>query len=425
MSETSPSRKRTASDAQEPTLRIKRLRDTGEIEAIIHNKPKHDLNNYSARVQRKARRLVHEILASVYYDINTVCVMRTNAKLNPNFENIAYYRIQFRESTALLDRVVSYTFDPAPHADPRGTLRRLDGFVKLFGWKMLSICMLAEGFRRACREISHPAIWKELVKMFKDNKVSLEVFARSRNLDWRGQLLKYTGLAIPALEKELRPARSMWQQHPHHVVQSVENKVKRPVFENNPQINIDQCLINPREWDGETRDPTLRTKYDGRCDLCRSPEICDCKLDPSVGTLVELVERPGTGTGVRTLTSFKKGDILGQFVGELLPPKFGKDPIYALAHVSKKDSEDCIATVSPRYYGNWTRYLAHSCNAATEFRARTVGHRTIMTVEASRDIAAFEDITVDYGEGYWLDKKCMCGEPNCVSKPRWTFGGKF
>ncbi|KAL2849242.1 hypothetical protein BJY01DRAFT_147462 [Aspergillus pseudoustus] len=396
-------------------MRLKRICDMTEVDAQMSNNPEHDLKNYSTKVQQKVKKLVNDILASVYYDINTVCVMRTNARLDPNFENTTHYQIQFRESTALLDRVVSYTFDPAPHADPRGMLRRLDGFVKLFGWKMLSICMLAEGFRRACREISHPAIWMVLIKKFKDNRLSLEVFARSRNLDWRGQLLKYSGLGLPKLENELRPARSMWQQHPHHIVQSVENKVKRPIYENYPQINIDRCIIDSSKWE-TLEDPTTRTIYDGRCDLCRSPEICDCKLDPSPGTLVELVERPGTGTGVRALTNFKKGDILGPFIGELLPPGYSGDPVYALAHISKKDADTTIATVSPRHYGNWTRFLAHSCNASTAFRARTIGDRTVMTIEAERDISAFEDITINYGKGYWIGKTCMCGEKNCVSK---------
>ncbi|KAL2812392.1 hypothetical protein BJX63DRAFT_247621 [Aspergillus granulosus] len=416
MPEPSPERKRTISDAEETTLRLKRIRDMKEVDAQTNNKPKRDLNNYSARVQQKVRRLVSKILASVYYDINTVCIMRTNARLDPNFENTARYRIQFQESTALLDRVVSYNFDPTPHADQRGILIRLDEFVKLFGWKMLSICMLAEGFQRACREISHPAIWKELIKKFKDNRMSLEVFARSRNLDWRGQLLKYASMGVPNLEKELEPARGMWQQHPHHVVQSVDNKVKRPIYKNCPQINIDECIINPNKWLGKPEDPTMRTIYDGRCDLCRSPGICDCKLDPSAGTLVELVERPGTGTGVRALTNFKKGGILGPFIGELLPPEYMGDPDYALAHVSKKDMSEVIATISPRHHGNWTRYIAHSCNASTAFRARTIGDRTIMTIEAERDIPAFEDITVDYGKGYWIGKTCLCGESNCVSK---------
>ncbi|KAL3468580.1 hypothetical protein BJX64DRAFT_282742 [Aspergillus heterothallicus] len=417
MSEPSASRKRPAPSAEEASLRIKRIRGMVEVDAQINNKPKHNLRNYSDKVQKKVRNLVNEILASIYYDINTVCIMRTNARLDPSFENTTRYRIQFRESTALLDKVVSYTFDPTSHADPRGTLKRLaDGFLRLFGWKMLSICMLAEGFRRAVREISHPAIWKELLKEFKNNKMSLEVFARSRNLDWRGQLLKYARMGILKLENELRPARSMWRQHPHHIVQSVEHKVKRPVFENYPQINIDRCIIDPSKWEGKTEDPTQRTVYDGRCDLCRSSEICDCTLDPSPGNLIELVERPGTGTGVRTLASFKKGDILGSFIGELAPPEFNDDPVYALGHVSKKDIVTNLATISPRHYGNWTRYLAHSCNASTAFRARTIGDHTVMTIEAVRDIRAFEDLTVDYGTGYWIGRTCICGEDECISQ---------
>ncbi|KAL3477718.1 hypothetical protein BJX99DRAFT_269631 [Aspergillus californicus] len=403
----------------------KRKPDHDPPENHVNKKTKRELkpvslDDFPPEMQKKITDLATEALASIYYDINYVCILRSSVRLELKAELVAHYRLQFRESASLLDRTVGHVLDPAIyHSDPRGLLRRLNGFVEEFGWKMLSICMLAEGFRRACREFRHVVLWNELLQKIKENQRSLEVFARSRDLDWRGQLIKYANIGVPKLDAELQPARTMSEQHPHHIVHSINNTIRRPWFEGQPQIHISEPILDPEKWDeDEPKDPTLRTPSDGECNICRSAEICDCELDFSAGCLVELVERPITGTGVRALTFFKKGDMLGQFIGEICPPEWDDDYVYALSHSTKAEPEDDIATISPRYYGNWTRYIAHSCHSSTEFASRTIGKRTIMTVEAARDIAAFEDITVNYGPGYWADQKCMCGEANCISTKR-------
>ncbi|KAL4988411.1 hypothetical protein BDW68DRAFT_158972 [Aspergillus falconensis] len=379
------------------------------------------LATYPEHVQKQVTQLVTDILASIYYDINYVCIVRTNCKFENMAENVAYYRLQYSQSADLLDMLIGQIINPERYqaSDPRGILRRMGEFVALFGWKMLSICITAEGFRRAVREIRHGGIWGELMEKMRENQWSLEVFARSRNLDWRGQLLKYAHLRIPKLDAELRPCRKMWSQHPHHIVQSMNKKVKRPWFKGDTQIHVDKPVFDPDSENlkakGQTTDPTLRRPEDGDCDLC-GLDSCDCEIDFSAGSLVELVERPLTGTGVRALTSFREGDILGQFIGEIQPTDFDDDEVYALAHVSKVDMEEPLAIISPKKYGNWTRYIAHSCNASCEFRARTIGRHTVMTVEARRNIVAGEDVTINYGAEYWEGKQCMCGEENCLSK---------
>ncbi|KAL6238028.1 hypothetical protein BDW75DRAFT_247966 [Aspergillus navahoensis] len=379
------------------------------------------LATYPEHVQEQVTQLVTDILASIYYDINYLCIVRTNCKFENTAENVAYYRLQYSQSADLLDMLIRQIINPERYqaSDPRGTLHRMGEFVALFGWKMLSICITAEGFRRAVREIRHGGIWGELMEKMRENQWSLEVFARCRNLDWRGQLLKYVHLGIPKLNAELRPHWKMWSQHPHHIVQSINKKVRRPWFKGDAQIHIDKPVFNPDRdnWKarGQTTDPTLRRPEDGDCDLC-GLDSCDCEINFSAGSLIELVERPLTGTGVRALMNFSEGDILGQFIGEIQPTDFDDDEVYALTHVSKVDMQKPLAIISPKKYGNWTRYIAHSCNASCEFRARTVGKYTVMTVEARRDIVAGEDVTVNYGAEYWEDKQCMCGEENCLNK---------
>ncbi|KAL4808767.1 hypothetical protein BDV18DRAFT_133155 [Aspergillus unguis] len=376
------------------------------------------LETYAPYVQQQAAKMVNDIVASIYYDINYLCILRNSASLDITPEKVASYRLQFIQSAALLDLVVGRVIsEKYRDRDPRGTVRRLEEFTDAFGWKMLAICVTAEGFRRACREIRHNGIWAALMDKIGENRWSIEVFARARNLDWRGPLLKYADLGIPRLDAELAPMRKVWEQHPHNIVMSLDKKLKRPWFEDFFQVHIDEPLFDPCDWpDPAQMDPTERRPTDGDCDLCGSIDMCDCELDFSAGSLVEMIERPVTGTGVRALSNFKKGDILGQFLGQLFPPDYDDDEVYSLLHQSKTDMDGSLATISPRRYGNWTRYIAHSCKASLTFACLTVGRRTVMAVMAVRDIAAFEDLTVDYGPVYWTKQACMCGEEKCVSR---------
>ncbi|KAI9368982.1 hypothetical protein BJX61DRAFT_546028 [Aspergillus egyptiacus] len=370
-----------------------------------NKKPRPVSDSDSSEKEPEIHNRINEVLASIYYDINYVCILRNIKRWDPTPQRVAFYRLQYHESAILLDRVVGHALDPEKYPlDPRGPLRRLQPFVEEFGWKMLAICMLAEGFRRACRELHDPSLWEKLISKIKENERSIEVFARSRDLEWRGLLMKYAHLGIPTLDAALRPMRSMSEQHPHNVFQAIDQKIKRPWFERAPQVHIDEPVFDADRWEGKPN-PTARRPSHGRCDLCSSPEICNCVLDFSSGCLVELVERPLTGTGVRALTNFKEGDILGEFIGEICPVDFNDDPVYLLAVEAKTKPRDYIASISPRRYGNWTRYLAHSCNASAFFESMTIGKRVMMTVQAYRDISAFEDITVDYGEDYWKHRE--------------------
>ncbi|KAL4941613.1 hypothetical protein BDV06DRAFT_236002 [Aspergillus oleicola] len=388
---------------------------------------KSSLTNYPPQIQQKVSSLVRDILASIYYDINYLTIQRAHLHWDIDAANVTYYRLQYREATALLDQVVSQSLHPELYEghDPRGTLRRLNEIKDIFGWKVLAIVCCAEGFRRGVREIRHGGIWREILVLVTENAWSLEIFARSRNLDWRGVLIKYADLGVPGLDEVLRPARKMWSEHPHHIVQGIDKEIRRPWFGGSKQVHIDEVVFDATKWvdanaangyGGAPQDPTIRGPHDGTCDVCGSPDLCSCKLDFSAGSLVELVDRAVTGTGVRALTNFRKGDILGQFIGELFPPEYDDDKVYSLVHVTKTDGDNVLAMISPARYGNWTRYIAHSCRPCTKFNSRTVGERTVMTVEAMRDIAAFEDLTAHYGRPYWANRECFCGEDNCLSK---------
>ena len=73
-----------------------------------------------------------------------------------------------------------------------------------------------------------------------------------------------------------------------------------------------------------------------------------------------------------------------------------------------------VYQIFQRRKGNFTRFINHSCNPNSQYERFTwLGLQRIVLV--SRGIEAGQEITVDYGEGYWqnLDKICRCGESCC------------
>ena len=209
--------------------------------------------------------------------------------------------------------------------------------------------------------------------------------------------------------------------HPHHTVITLDGKLKEPTYNGQLQKHINENIYDPKKWNGRKQDPTLRQKPNGtptnvghECVLCGSPVSCDCRLETRAGELVELREYPGTGTGARALTRFRRGDILDIFMGELLPDIV--ENVYPLTQNDDKPNTTTatvrnLCTICPHQFGNWTRFISHSCRPSTQFMTRTIGNRVVCTVEAIRDILPFEEITVGYGDRYWsaLNYDCLCG----------------
>jgi SET domain-containing protein len=72
-----------------------------------------------------------------------------------------------------------------------------------------------------------------------------------------------------------------------------------------------------------------------------------------------------------------------------------------------------------RRQGNFTRFINHSCAPNSQYERFTwLGLQRIVLV--SRGIESGTEVTVDYGDGYWmnLDKICRCGEGCCRYKNR-------
>jgi SET domain-containing protein len=93
----------------------------------------------------------------------------------------------------------------------------------------------------------------------------------------------------------------------------------------------------------------------------------------------------------------------------------------------RRRSSTCSAKSQPtviidaRRAGNWTRFINHSCDSRADFRVCRVGGMRVMVIEASRNIPAGVELTVNYGEecyGKESRNVCFCGAKKCVGRDR-------
>ncbi|KAF9894532.1 hypothetical protein FE257_006417 [Aspergillus nanangensis] len=376
---------------------------------------------------RKALKKATEVMATIFFDIFLLYCIKKAArhKLKPIYA--AKLKAENDLASSLVTQMVAGKRPRMDAATPNTNPLEpppvfLGGFVDAVGWKMFAICACAEGFRRACEEQitgqSGRLFWDHLGCIIRENYACIEVFATTRNLDWRGILLPHTHAGIPELHRDLKAIQPLISnQHYHQIVRYLNGTLGRPTApDGRPQINIPDRIVDPQRWVGNQQDqgPVLKIDYTHEkedwgfvfnCDICGSAEVCDCTVRSLPGGLVELVEYPNKGIGVRSLGNFKAGDILGLFLGELCPLDHDEYD-YSLGLVKKNGMGDKAAVIAPLHYGNWTRFINHGCTPLTQFRARTVGARCLMTVEAIEDIKLFDEITVSYGRCYWRNMKC-------------------
>lgn len=336
----------------------------------------------------------------------------------------------------------SSTRDDASYAR-YGTLAAQPG-----GWKFLSKVAHSAAFREAATCLDAPT-WQKVSAGIDSNAVSLSVFAEEHGLEWWTEPARLHGL-FPAphddfFRRKYKPSK---KPTPHKwVVTEKLADVRRPTFDGRTQLNIRNNIYRaaafhaappPPHWPANRPYPEDPTKVHAAslqpCLNCASHTPCACAfaftrhssaaaaINPP---LVELRAYGRKGVGVRALERIPAGAILGEYVGEVQPYDYRGDPVYALDFsIPGRAVDEVVATISAKRWGNWTRFVNHSCEASTRFRALVLGGRCRSVVQAVRDIEAFEEVTVDYGEGYWRERRCECGAAGCREGRKGGEGGE-
>jgi hypothetical protein len=173
----------------------------------------------------------------------------------------------------------------------------------------------------------------------------------------------------------------------------------------------------PKEWDWPI-DPTCLNPNERQCELC-SEATCSCvntvqrtmpRIKDYGGTkkrgLQAVAERPGQ-------IAYKKGDIIGQYTGELVPLGTKRDGWALDMWRIGRDFpfEDPVCQIYAKDRGNFTRLLNHHCIPNARCQPRAVSGRCRLMIEAKEDIRHGEEITIDYGSDYWDGRGCPCDAP--------------
>jgi uncharacterized protein len=111
------------------------------------------------------------------------------------------------------------------------------------------------------------------------------------------------------------------------------------------------------------------------------------------------------GKGLFALRPIKKGDFIIEYTGKRIPTKVA-DEMHEARYLFEIDRK---WTVDGEDESNAARYINHSCDPNAESEI----HNNHILISAVRDIAAGEEITMDYGEEYYDEfirpSGCKCG----------------
>ncbi|MCJ1427259.1 hypothetical protein MMC29_005162 [Sticta canariensis] len=299
-------------------------------------------------------------------------------------------------------------------------LERYASFAAKHGWMMLSILANSAAFREAARTFDD-LLWISFNASICHNKSSVELFAKIRGLNWILALTRTPFLAsyitdlgegYPGIEPD----------HPHnYIVPQNSEPIRQPQYRGKIQTNIINNRFKASDFGlfgrskNPPRDPTIQNGL--QCQICGCT-LCHCEPSSCKGVLRPLVELVQSGNklgvGVRVLQPIRSRQLLAEYVGEILPDYCDDDDTYAIA-ITPHDGAPSTATISAQKYGNWTRFVNHSCNPHAVFVNRVIGNRHRIMLFSIKDIEMFEELTVDYGDNYWATRPilCKCGSHNC------------
>ncbi|KAH8771792.1 hypothetical protein F5883DRAFT_415603 [Diaporthe sp. PMI_573] len=112
------------------------------------------------------------------------------------------------------------------------------------------------------------------------------------------------------------------------------------------------------------------------------------------------------GYGVCTGAGIRRGDIVGEYLGRLLPLDW--DTARGQDHSYSFELEN-VGVVDAGEYGNITRFINHRCKPNLEVEFITYGRRRCIAFAADRDIAPGEQLFIHYGDDHFArSKPCLC-----------------
>lgn len=215
---------------------------------------------------------------------------------------------------------------------------------------------------------------------------------------------------------------------------------------------VDESTFDPDDWQGVEKPTFYRGTWPPTCleDLlgspseleecarCETTDSCHCsylklwlELTWDIPNNFTIEPTLGKGMGLFSRRKFGANAVLGEYTGSLVPrdptrpdedTQYVTDICIGKAHLTKgralaAQSRQAKCWIDAAHTGSIFRFLNHSCDCNAQFWSQRVGmRRRVVMVSTTRPIAAGEEITIDYGEGYWkAGEVCYCGSKNCRS----------
>ncbi|CAD6193958.1 unnamed protein product [Caenorhabditis auriculariae] len=128
------------------------------------------------------------------------------------------------------------------------------------------------------------------------------------------------------------------------------------------------------------------------------------------------------GWGVRSSVDIPEGAFVGEYTGELInddEAALRKDNTFLFETVIGMETY----TIDAKFYGNYTRFINHSCepnvkvaNVCWDACQDQLVHMCLFSV---KEIETGEELTIDYGDAWWINKKfpCLCESSSCRYRP--------
>ena len=249
---------------------------------------------------------------------------------------------------------------------------------------------------------------------------------------------------------------SQYTPHQHEVFLTQEGDIEPCRYWEDIQTNVDECIYEPSRFGRESNRPKYwpafwkypkdpqNANFNERgpypeCEHCGKHIVCSpvyqqayeprgllCLCGPEDFCvkplpLLEIVQFDSyrandslaVNRGVRALSSISEGDILGEYIGDIIPndsDDWWFDPTYTFSlpgprqclRKTWKSDKTNICTVSGGWNGNWTRYMNHKDRYyQVSFETEPIGGKTRIIAKAIRDIQFGEEIYTNYGKVYF------------------------
>ena len=166
----------------------------------------------------------------------------------------------------------------------------------------------------------------------------------------------------------------------------------------------------PSGWPEEDEWPidptTLVDPNRRRCDICIKTS-CSC-ISADLKPMPRIKDYGSQGRGLQAQIAYEKDHVIGELAGELAPLGTYHDGRTLELVRGDLPNEPSVCQIHCAETGSRFRLLNHHCRPNARFRGMAVSGRYRMMIQAVRAIRDGEQITVNYGPGYWGKKRCPC-----------------